>query len=429
MDYYRNISYSISHIFLFSFFYLFVPHRYSRQKTGGICLTAVFTLSATDLLKLNIWPESEFCYVVVTVIQILVTQLTGILISSKRNSKIFFMGLTASNYVIAGSAAATILYIFWGNAVASLTVSTMIHFCLLLFLCIRIRTIWLQFCENDYMGSWWELCLIPVLFYCSTTFTAFFPRTLDENPGNIVPTIFLISTMFVSYVVVLRYVESEFNRSGIYWKNIMFESYIKGLENQYDLVEKSERNLKVMRHDMRHFSSLIDSLLNQKEYDEIKKIIDYVNEVANENKVEKYCDNLIVNTVISGMAEKARSNRITLQLNICIPREIQINAYEFASVVANLLENAILCVGELSEEKRKIDGTIQYTGEHILIEFQNPCEQEIKFDEMTGLPRSSKGKQHGLGMQSILSFSEKTGGNVGCYCEDGMFHIMMFAKF
>lgn len=37
-------------------------------------------------------------------------------------------------------------------------------------------------------------------------------------------------------------------------------------------------------------------------------------------------------------------------------------------------------------------------------------------------------KNHGLGMQSVQEFSNRIGGNIGCYCEDGMFHIMLFAK-
>ena len=34
-------------------------------------------------------------------------------------------------------------------------------------------------------------------------------------------------TMLVSYVVVLRYMDSKIKQSEEYWKNVMFESYIK----------------------------------------------------------------------------------------------------------------------------------------------------------------------------------------------------------
>ena len=60
-----------------------------------------------------------------------------------------------------------------------------------------------------------------------------------------------IIVMFVSYVIVLQYVSSESQRTEIYWQNVLFESYIKNLENQYYLVEQSEKNLRILQHDMR----------------------------------------------------------------------------------------------------------------------------------------------------------------------------------
>ena len=51
--------------------------------------------------------------------------------------------------------------------------------------------------------------------------------------------------MLVSYIVVLRYLDGEMKNVDSYWKNVMFESYIKGLESQNYLVEQSERNLKI----------------------------------------------------------------------------------------------------------------------------------------------------------------------------------------
>ena len=33
---YKNLSYTISHVFLMLFMYLFIVHRYSKKKTAGI---------------------------------------------------------------------------------------------------------------------------------------------------------------------------------------------------------------------------------------------------------------------------------------------------------------------------------------------------------------------------------------------------------
>lgn len=430
MDYFKNISYMISHLFLMLFIYLFVTHRYSKRKTVGICFSSFLTLTITDCLKLTLFPDSDLCYFIVTLFQIFVTQFTGIFISETRDSKVLFMGLTASNYVIAGSIASIIFHIYTESMLLSLTGGAVIHLVILLFLCIRVRQIWLNCYEKKYRKEWWELCLIPVFFYCGFSCLAFFPYTLEDYPNNSYGVIIFIITMFVSYVVVFRYVESESQQAQIYWKNNMFEAYIKGLENQYKLVERSEKNLKILRHDMRHYSGMIDSLLAQGEYAQIKRITEYINGVTDENKVVRYCDNLIIHSILSQIMEKARSMEVDVHLDVLLPKDLPVNDYELAAVIANLLENALMGVKDFEEKKRRyVDAKLHCTEEYLLIQVKNECEKEIIFDSLTGLPKSKKGKDHGLGMQSVSAFSDKIGGNIGCFCEKGIFDIIVFAKF
>lgn len=429
MNYFTSISYMISHIFLMLFIFFFILHRYSKFVTFLICFCAFCLLSFLDYFKLGIFPDSDLCYVIVTITQIIITQSVAIIVSRKRDNKVLFMGLSSSNYVIAGSIIAAVLYICTGHEIISLIGSIIVHIGILLILFLRIRNICLKYQESEYLKNWWELCLIPVFFYCSFSFIAFFPNTLYDNPSNIPGIIFFIITMFVSYVVVLRYMESQSEKADIYWKSVFMEEYIKGLENQYYMIEQSELNLKILRHDMRHYSRMIDAMLEQKKYSEIKKITEHINSVADENKVIKYCSNLIANTIISKMMDKARLLGIEAELDIIIPKKIPVNDYEFTLVIANLFENAIMCMEDFEENKRKVYIKINCSDKHLLIHMKNEYNKKIEFDAVTGLPKSTKGAGHGLGIQSVLAFAEKTGGEAGCYLEAGFFNIILFVKF
>ena len=223
MDYFRNISYTICHLFLMLFLYLFLNHRFSKKKTIIICFSSFWILTITDCLKLNIFPQSSLCYFVVTIYQIFVTQFTGIYIAEKRNSKVLFIGLSASNYVIAGSIISSVLYIYTKNVMLSVMGGFFLHLVILLFMTIKLRDILLKGWEKESAKSWWQLCLIPVLFYCGFSFIAIFPHSLYEYPDNIPGVLIFILTMFISYVVVMQYVESEAARNGIYWKNIWWK--------------------------------------------------------------------------------------------------------------------------------------------------------------------------------------------------------------
>lgn len=273
------------------------------------------------------------------------------------------------------------------------------------------------------------MCLIPIFFYCSVSFTAFFPHTLYDNPDNIIGTVFIVITMFASYIIALSYMESESKRIAGYWENKLQESYIRGLENRHYLVEQAEQNLKILHHDIRHYSQIIDSLLEQKKYEEIKEINEQINHIADENRVKEYCSNLMINTILSNMMDKALSLDIRVDLDTNISKEVPVNVHDLAIVIANLFENAIQCVKPFEMKKRYIEIKINCTNSQLFIQTKNEYEGEIILDSITKLPKSQKSGNHGWGMQSILSFSKKIGGTVGCYLDNGIFDIMLFAKF
>ena len=200
VDYFRYISYMISHIFLLLFIYSFVTHRYSERKTMGICFSSFLVLTLTDCMKLTLLGDSKFFFVVLTVVQIFVTQSTAIYISETRDNRVLFMGLTASNYVIAGSIISAIFFIYSKNMVMALMGGFLVHFSIWVFLYTKIREIWLKCYVGENRKEWWELCLIPVFFYCGFSFLAVFPYTIYDYPKNSIGLGMFIITMFVSYV-------------------------------------------------------------------------------------------------------------------------------------------------------------------------------------------------------------------------------------
>ena len=139
MSYFSNISYMISHLFLMLFMYLFIVSRYSKILTMLICFFSFSALNILDCCKLNIFPDSDLCYVITTIVQILITQSTAIFISQKRNSQVLFVGLSASSYVIGGSVTSSIIQIYTKNNILALTGSFIVHLATLLVLLVKIR--------------------------------------------------------------------------------------------------------------------------------------------------------------------------------------------------------------------------------------------------------------------------------------------------
>lgn len=414
-----------NYIFLMAFLCLFIPMRYSRTKTVVICLSACLGMLAFDFAKYIIFPQSKAAYVIATVIQIIIVQGTAFLISLTRDSKTLFTGMCASNYVLIGSLSGVIFFMFTGNIYMKAVVSVLVYMIILFFLSIKIRKIYLGFFEKD-MGNWWGLCLIPALYYCSLIFLTSFPNPLEEIPYNIPGTIMLIITMLVSYVIIFKYVDHEMNRSEIYWQNNMFQSYIRGLESLYESVKNSEQEIKILRHDMRHYTQMIHTLLETNNYSEIERVLQSITDVIDKTKIVKYCENIQVNCILSGLMQKAENLSVDVDADIRIPEDIPINDLELASVIANLLENAIESVKDIKEEKQ-VSILARYMDGRLIIETINRCEKEIFFDSATGLPISGRGEKHGLGLKSVSAFAKKTGANFDCYCEENRFTVRLLA--
>lgn len=62
---------------------------------------------------------------------------------------------------------------------------------------------------------------------------------------------------------------------------------------------------------------MIDALLDQGAYQEIKKVTEHINTVTDGNKVTRYCSNMIVNTMLSCMMQKASALNVEVHKGYC----------------------------------------------------------------------------------------------------------------
>ena len=215
----------LSHVFFMVFIYLFLIHRYSKRKTITICFVSCSVMNLLDYLKLNLYPESGPVYFFTTIVQIAIAQFTGLFISKRRDSRVLFISLSASNYVIVGSITASILYILTENVHLALAGNLLMHLVILAVLFCKIGTIFRKFCERDLGKSWWELCVIPVFFFCSFSCLAFFPYTLYDYPENILVSIFRRVLVDDAHVLVheayIHAAQAVDTRRGSYIKEVV----------------------------------------------------------------------------------------------------------------------------------------------------------------------------------------------------------------
>ena len=103
----------------------------------------------------------------------------------------------------------------------------------------------------------------------------------------------------------------------------------------------------------------------------------------------------------------AVQKNIEMQVEICIPEELNVDTADLCIILGNLLDNAIEAAEKCEKEKR-IRLKILYGNRNIRIEIANTFDGEIHRME-NGMYMTSKkdAKRHGIGLQSVQKSIDK----------------------
>ena len=379
-----------------------------------------------DVLRLAAAAESSGLYFVLQAISIIWIQATAFLLAQTRDSRAVFTNLSASAYIMVGNVAGIVFFTLTGSYAGAHLFACVIHMLLLVILVRYVREPFRNMLVRAGNKGFMKLCIIPVLFYATVMLLCFYPHPLYEHPINIIPASLLLLTMFVSYAMIFQVVESEVRHSELLWSGRMLESYTKGIDIQYKAVTRAEEDVKILRHDLRHYITSLSVLLQEGQYGEAQKMLGVLTDETEKSRLPYYCENRIVNSVLCGMIEQAEKENICVNADIVIPEEMEINSTGFAAVLANLLENAVLAVQELKKEEREINILAHYEEGRLILEITNRCPDRIFFDKQGGLPVTTRGGEHGLGLQSVAAFAEKNRASFDCYQQGNIFTARLF---
>jgi len=201
----------------------------------------------------------------------------------------------------------------------------------------------------------------------------------------------------------------------------LMEIASKSMRDKLAISEQTVQQDRLMRHDRRHFESLILTLIQEGKTEEAEK---YLEErlKAEPQAVRKYCDNTTINAAISYYENMAYRKGIKTEISTNIPNELKVDEMELAIVISNLMENAIHACEKLPAEYRTIKIRAKYKNQLLLV-VENPYEGEILLDE-GGYPCTME-FDHGVGTKSIQYFVKKTESEISYNTENKKFTVRM----
>lgn len=191
-------------------------------------------------------------------------------------------------------------------------------------------------------------------------------------------------------------------------ENELLNLQIKAISDSAYLLEEKEEKIRIIRHDIRHQTQMLFSLISENENDKALEMLKKLNTQLLSIGTVKFCQNQIVNSAISIYAHKAISSHIKLEYEISLPKELPFDENDIAILYANVLDNAVNASLSQPEESRAIKINSRYEQNQLVIFVENYFAEKILFDSK-GIPISQKAG-HGFGMKSILSVIKKYNG-------------------
>lgn len=225
----------------------------------------------------------------------------------------------------------------------------------------------------------------------------------------------------ISWICVNLDMKEIENKLDIQSANALLHIQIEAINHQAKTIQENDEKLRILRHDLRHNTQILSSLLEKEQYPEASLLLKQLNDDLVSTKHVAYCQNSIINASLLVYITKAEQQHITVDPKVDFPETLFLDSKDIAILFANTLENAIHASHKQPDNARHIRIVSKYHDKKLAIVIENRFDEEILFDE-TGIPTTLQ-QGHGTGMTSISTIVSKYHGHMFCSHENGWFSI------
>lgn len=263
--------------------------------------------------------------------------------------------------------------------------------------------------------------IVPLTYYVFDYTTSVWTQLLYS--GNYQVTQFMPLVICVAYLVfAVAYRNEQTKRISADWEKTILENELKAAENEIENMKAMDQITKMYRHDLRHHFSF---LLHLAEQEEINRIVDYIKEnIENIQAItpQTYCDNEIVNMVISHFAKTADEMEVDYKFSVDFPEKQPLSNTEICVLFSNIMENAIIAMKKIPQEQKIFCLKVREYNNNMIITADNTYQgNAIIIDQV---PFSNQ-HNHGYGTKCIMTIAQKYNGFWEFKTTGNMFQLMV----
>lgn len=262
-------------------------------------------------------------------------------------------------------------------------------------------------------------CIMPFFYYIFDYATTVYTKLLYAGNHLVVEFVpFLMCICYLIFCVIYcrQYERQQQIATQNYFMQLKQAQYARDMES----MKRNEKNVSLLRHDMRHFLNNIAAFIENGESDKALEYIHGLVKTTEKTVTDRYCANEIINIILLSNHDKLESEGIALNYTITVPSKLDISDIDMTAILQNALENAIHAVTGLDKNKRFINLSVSLKNGKLLISVENPYATAPKLEN--GMPIARE-KGHGLGTRSIKLTANRLGGNCQFSVTDKLFIV------
>lgn len=390
----------------------------SANKRNSLLITSYISISILLQIILQYYWGTSFIEKAYPLLVHLPIVIFFHLVYKKRLSLVFFALFTSYLFTAPRRWIGEVISLFFDNDVAILIGTKILVSIVFLFLIYKYLAPYVKRILNYSTSRIVLLTVIPASSYFITYATTVYTNAL-YNSSLLVVGLFSVGFNCLFYSFLIVYFAEMDRRFSLETEQTILKLQVDTTMLQIADYQDSQHQGAIYRHDLRHHLQFLNSCIVNRNTDEALAYISKISHDVDATQIIQYCENSSINIILSAYVTKACHKNIAIEIDANIPTIIPIHATDICVILSNSIENAIYACTKVSESKNcKIKVLCKFKNNKIIIEIHNNFEGTIYYED--GIP-STKKKNHGFGVKSIIAAVNKNQGIYSFNASNGIF--------
>ncbi|KAF6583895.1 MULTISPECIES: sensor histidine kinase [Paenibacillus] len=253
------------------------------------------------------------------------------------------------------------------------------------------------------------MCLyaVPIITLCLSCSHFDLILRSGKNPNEWLSVISMIGVLSINIIMLIIY-EQLSRMYGEIIEQELLNFNLKAENIHYDNLEKSQKEIRRIKHDMKNELLTLKGLLKENNVEAAEGFIEGILSDIKCTETQKYTPNNVLNYVLTEKINLATKKSIVVNVDSFLPEKFSLNNNIIAVVFGNLLDNAIEGCDKVTVGKKTMDIKLKYHEKQLYIEISNTFNP--LFVNSNFISNKKNRKNHGFGLKSVKQIVKENSG-------------------